>query len=295
MLEALLSSPHTVLAAYTQPDRPAGRGRKLKPSPVKALALEHSIDVHQPTAFGTEEIDTLRALNLDIMVVAAYGLLLPTQVLAAPTGGCMNVHASLLPRWRGAAPIQRAILAGDEHSGVTIMQMDAGLDTGDMLIRDTCDIGADDTAGSLHDKLAKLGARALLTALAQYGTGMLVPEPQDNSLSCYASRLSKQEAEIDWRQSAKVLQRAVRAYNPWPVAYTTIEGQRLRIFEASIFTGDEQVPPGRVVASDKSGIVVATGHGCLELRRVQLPGARIIDAATLARARPALLGATLGG
>lgn len=293
-LGALLQSTHEVCAVYTQPDRPAGRGRQLMPSAVKQLALEHDIPVHQPVTLKDAQAQAeLAALNPDVMVVVAYGLILPRAVLEIPRHGCLNVHASLLPRWRGAAPIQRAILAGDRETGVTIMQMDAGLDTGPMLHEVACPIHDDDNAQVLHDRLAALGGEALLAVLDQVAAGTLRPRAQDDGLACYAAKLEKGEARLDWSQPALMLARQVRAYNPWPVAHTLLDGELLRVLEARAMQGRPSASPGAVIAAGAEGIDVATGDGVLRLLTVQLAGRRAIGAVEFARGR-SLAGVVLG-
>ena len=282
-LQALLDSDHRVVAVYTQPDRPAGRGRKLRPGPVKQLALQHDIPVFQPTSLKHQEAQqSLRELDADLMVVVAYGLLLPAAVLSIPRLGCINIHASLLPRWRGAAPIQRAILAGDRQTGITIMQMDEGLDTGAMLHKKVCAIEADDTASSLHDKLSRMGAEALMEILPAIIDGSASPEAQDDSEATYASKLQKSESLLDWQSPAEHLARQVRGFNAWPVAQTRLEGDAdapiLRIWQAHAEPSAEtSAPPGRVLSCDKQGIRVATGGGVLCVTRVQLPGGKPMD------------------
>lgn len=293
-LQALLDSEHDVLAVYTQPDRPAGRGRKLTASPVKALAQAHDLPVLQPVSLRDDAAQqTLADFQADVLVVVAYGLILPEPVLAAPRLGCVNVHASLLPRWRGAAPIQRAILSGDEQTGVTIMQMDAGLDTGDMLRKVTCPIVDTETAQSLHDKLAALGAGALCDTLGMLAAGMAVPEKQNDADSTYAEKLQKSEAEIDWTQSAQVLSRTVRAFNPWPVAFTRFGDKNLRIWFAQALNTKTDKTPGSVLAESREGIDVATGDGVLRVLQLQLPGGKALDAGQFLNAH-SLLGVRLG-
>lgn len=285
-LEALIGSNHEVIAVYTQPDRPSGRGRKLTPSPVKSLALAHNIPVYQPDNFKEEEPrETLASLQPDLMVVAAYGLILPKAVLATPSYGCINIHASLLPRWRGAAPIHRALMAGDKETGITIMQMDEGLDTGDMLLKKTCPISAQDTSGTLHDKLADLGAEALLESLKLLQQNALQAEPQDDQQACYAAKLSKAEGAVDWSKSARELERQVLGLNPWPVAYSEIQGERLRLWHAQSLEQTAEMPPGTIIAADKTGLQVATGQGVLEIDTAQLPGGKQLPISALFNAR----------
>ncbi len=295
-LEALLDAGHEVRAVLTQPDRPAGRGQKLQQSPVKQLALARGIPVLQPQTLRDAAIlAELRALGPDLMVVAAYGLILPQAVLDIPTHGCINIHASLLPRWRGAAPIQRAILAGDTTTGITIMQMALGLDTGDMLLRREMPIAPEDTAGSLHDKLAALGAECLLEALRKLECGELVPEPQDDTRATYAEKLRKDEAEIDWTQPAEHILRQIRAFNPWPVAFTACSQGVLRVWGAQAGQGDARgEAPGQVLAESREhGVLVQTGTAPIWLTRLQLPGGKPLAADAFLNGR-SLAGERLG-
>lgn len=274
-LQALVQAGHDVVAAYCQPDRPAGRGRKLQAGPVKAYALEQRIPVYQPLSLkGEHEQATLAELDADLMVVVAYGLLLPQAVLDTPRYGCINVHASLLPRWRGAAPIQRCIEAGDKETGVTIMQMDAGLDTGDMLRKVTTPISSEITGGELHDLLTTLGADALIETINDI-PGNLQPETQDGRQANYAHKLSKQDAAIDWNLPAETLANCIRAFNPWPVCWSELNGQRLRMWKATAETGFAAA--GQIVSADQLGIVVGTGSGLLRITRLQSAGSKTLD------------------
>lgn len=292
-LRRLLADGYAVRAVYTQPDRPAGRGRKPRPSPVKACALEADIPVYQPASLRDPQAQAeLAALAPDLMIVVAYGLILPEPVLALPRLGCVNIHASLLPRWRGAAPIQRAILAGDATTGVTLMQMDAGLDTGPMLAHTVLDIHADDTGGSLHDRLAEAGASLLGERLADLLAGRLQPEPQPEHGATYAEKLRKEEARLDWTAPAAALERQVRAFDPWPVAQTRLDDAVIRIWSAHALTADAApAAPGEVLAAGRDGIDVACGTGILRLRRLQAAGGRPLDAAAFLNGRPLSAGA----
>jgi len=283
-LDALAASHHSLIGVWTQPDRPAGRGRALAASPVKRRALELKLPVHQPERFRSQEAkQALRDLKPDVMVVVAYGLILPASVLAIPRYGCLNIHASLLPRWRGAAPIQRAILAGDTETGVAIMQMDKGLDTGDVLLVCRTAVGADDTGQTLHDRLSKLGAAALMQVLDALPE--VHPRKQDTTGVTYAEKLSKQEARLEWRCSAVELDRAVRGYNPWPVAYTEYMGQPLRIWRARPLASMVTAEPGTVLAAGPAGIDVATGEGLLRILELQAAGGRVQGAVDFANGR----------
>jgi len=285
-LQMLLASNHKVCAVYTQPDRPAGRGRHSHASPVKELALKHEIPVFQPfTLKADEDLQQFRAFNADLMVVVAYGMILTQAVLDAPKLGCINVHGSLLPRWRGAAPIQRALMAGDEKTGVTIMQIIRKLDAGDMLHKEEYVIGASDTASDLHDKLAELGAIGLSKVLAQMDAGTLYAEPQDERLVTYAEKLTKNEAVIDWTQAANTLALKVRGLNAWPVAQTLYQGKVLRIWEAEAVAIDTVLEPGRVSCQNKN-MDVGTGKGLLRLHEVQLPGGKRMTAQAFLNAHP---------
>jgi methionyl-tRNA formyltransferase len=286
-LEAIAGSRHRIVAVFTQPDRPSGRGRRLGASPVKERALALGLQLRQPAtlrdAAATAE---LAGFAPDVLVVVAYGLLLPPAVLEAPKLGCINVHASLLPRWRGAAPIARAILAGDRSTGVCIMRMEQGLDTGPVMTRRETDIAPRETAGELEARLAVLGGAAIVDALDALAAGKASFEPQDDSRATWAAKLSKSEARLDWREDAAALERRVRALNPRPVAETTLDGAQLRVFEAEAVSAPPGPVPGTILRADAQGIVVMTGDGALALLRVQLPGRRAVTAGQLANARP---------
>jgi len=273
--------PYTVQAVYTQPDRPAGRGRRTRISAVKALAQGLGLPVLQPVKFDPPAVSRLTALAPEALVVVAYGLLLPEAVLRVPRLGCINVHASLLPRWRGAAPIARAIEAGDSVTGITIMQMDRGMDTGDILAQQPLTIAEDDTAQSLHDQLAPLGATLLLETLGRLVRGQVDPRQQEQARACYAPKLRKDEATLDWSAPARVLQRKVRAFNPWPVVQTRLRGRGLRIWEAGppeAGPAPAGAAPGTVLAASRDGIRVQTGEGVLVIRRLQLEGGKPLSA-----------------
>lgn len=289
-LNALIQAGHTICATLTQPDRPAGRGRKLAASPVKKVSVEHEIPVLQPqTLKDAAIVQQLADYNADVMVVVAYGLILPQTVLALPRYGCLNIHASLLPRWRGAAPIQRAIEAGDAETGITIIQMDAGLDTGDMLLKKPLALAADICANELHDQLSVLGAAAIVEAIAMLPLAANQAQPQEHALATYAAKLSKAEATIDWHAPAAQIHAQIRAFNPWPVAQSQWGNSLFRIWEsalpeASMDSTNSAKAPGTVLAATKDGIRVATGQGDLLLKRLQLPGGKPLSAEQLLNA-----------
>ncbi|WP_133130379.1 methionyl-tRNA formyltransferase [Legionella yabuuchiae] len=285
-LKSIQESVHHLMAVYTQPDRPAGRGRKLQASPVKAWALEHNLPIVQPLNFKHQgDVEALRVLKPDVMVVIAYGLLLPTSVLEIPRLGCINVHASLLPKWRGASPIQQAILHGDDETGVTIMQMDKGMDTGDMLTTARCPISQDETAQELHDKLANLAVAPLLKTLDQLAEGTSHATPQTHETATYAPKIKKEDALINWQESAEAIDRKIRAFNPWPVAYTHAEEAVLRIHQAQIISENSQLAPGTILNLDKKGILVETGEHRLLITRIQFPGGRAMSVSEWLNAR----------
>jgi methionyl-tRNA formyltransferase len=279
-LSAILAAGHDVPLVLTQPDRPAGRGMKLQASAVKQVALAHNLPVFQPERLKDPAThEPIRAARADIMVVAAYGLILPQAVLDMPRFGCLNIHASLLPRWRGAAPIQRAIEAGDAETGVTIMQMDAGLDTGPMLLAEALKVGAGETAGELHDRLATLGARLIVEALAQRDA--LVPVAQPPTGVTYAAKISKAEAQLDWAQPADVLARKIRAFNPFPGATLPFADELVKVWRAEAVAGTGS--PGQILAAEADGIIIATSHGALRLTELQKPGGRRLTSAEFLR------------
>lgn len=283
-LEALIHSEHEILAVYTQPDRPAGRGQKISQSPVKQLALTNKIPVYQPaTLRDADAQQQLQNLKPDVIIVVAYGLMLPPSILNLPRLGCINIHASLLPRWRGAAPIQRAILAGDHETGITIMQMEEGLDTGPILKKIVCPITATDTSAKLHEKLATLGNEALLTTLKNLT--ILQSEKQNSTQATYAQKIEKNEAEINWNLSAIELDRLVRAFNSWPIAYTYLQNQLVKIWEVEVLAEATNFTPGTIVRSSKDGIDVATSQGLLRLLIIQLAGGRCLPVADILHAK----------
>ena len=290
-LQAILQQGiHEVIGVYSQPDRPAGRGQKLVASPVKQLALAHNIPVFQPLTLRDAAAQAeLAELKPDLMVVVAYGLILPQVVLDTPRLGCINSHASLLPRWRGAAPIQRAIEAGDDVTGVTVMQMEAGLDTGPMLHKVSTPITAQDTGGSLHDRLAELGSAAVLEVLQQLAEGTMQAEKQDDSLANYAHKLSKAEAKLNWQQSATELDQQIRAFNPWPVSHSQLNGQVIKVHAAEpVLENNTSAAPGTILAAEREGLVVACGEGALRLTRIQLPNARAMSVADVLNSKQEL-------
>ena len=288
-LEALLASKHDVIAVYCQPDRPWGRGRKQLAGPVKTLALENQIPVLQPASLKDSDAQaTFAAFNADLMVVAAYGLILPKQILQSPRLGCINVHASLLPRWRGAAPIQHALLAGDTKTGITIMQMDAGLDTGDMLYRRELDISPTDTGSSLHDRLSECGGESLIHVLNDLAAFQENAVQQDKALATYAAKINKQDAAVNWSLKASTLERQIRAFNAWPVCFSELQGKRVRIWEAISANRSGPAEPGTIIEASPAGISVACGDGMLRLLRVQLPGAKALSVADILNSHQAL-------
>lgn len=287
-LEKLIASPHKILAVFTQADKPAGRGRKVQYSAVKKIALAHALPLYQPVQLKEDSIlQTIKNYHCDAMVVAAYGIILPETLLSLPKYGCINIHASLLPRWRGAAPIQRAILAGDKMTGISIMQMDKGLDTGDILYQKSCLIDNSETGSSLHDKLAQIGADAVLHSLNALQEGNLTAQKQDDNLATYAQKLSKTEALINWQDDALIIERKIRAFTAWPVAYTVFEKKNIRIWSAQAYDvlTDENYAPGYIFRHDKTGLWVQCGTGILKISQLQFPGKKVINACDLLNAR----------
>lgn len=279
-LDALHHSAHQIRALYTQPDRPAGRGRKMQASAVKEWGLAQQIPIYQPLNFKNQEtITELADLKPDVMIVIAYGLILPRAVLEIPRLGCINVHASLLPRWRGASPIQHALLAGDAQSGVTIMQMDVGMDTGAMYCKAECTLEPSDTAASLHDKLARLSVPPLLATLDALVHQAISPEEQNNELATYAGKINKDDARIDWHDEAVAIDRIIRAFNPWPIAYTLIGEEVVRIHQAKVIDQISSQAPGTVLHLDKKGMLVATGNKTILIEKIQFPGGKAISIA----------------
>lgn len=285
-LQALIDSEHNIVGVYSQPDRPAGRGKKLQASPVKSLALEYELPVFQPKSLRNEEAQQeLASLNADIMVVVAYGLILPKVVLDTPQMGCINVHGSILPRWRGAAPIQRALWAGDKETGVTIMQMDIGLDTGDMLLKTQLPIEDSDTSATLYEKLAEQGPDALIQALTGLADGELKAEKQDESLANYAEKLTKEEAQLDWNKPAEQLWREIRAFNPWPISHFSHHDASIKVRQANVIDAVSDKPAGTIISADKNGIAIATGKGILNLLNMQLPGKKPLGVGDILNSR----------
>jgi methionyl-tRNA formyltransferase len=279
-LEKLVEVGHDIVGCYTQPDRPAGRGKKLQASAVKEVALANDIPVFQPASFKQEEAQQeLATLNADLMIVVAYGLILPKVVLNTPTHGCINVHGSILPKWRGAAPIQRAVLTGDAETGVTIMQMDEGLDTGDMILIERCAIKSTDTSGSVYEKLQNVGPEALIKAVDMIGDNQATRTPQDNDLATYAHKLTKEEARINWQDSAEQIERNIRGFQPWPVATMTLAEQTIKVWQANLVPSSSNDAnantsnvAGEIISSDKNGIVINTGDGLIAITQLQPPG-----------------------
>ncbi|MGH8460409.1 MAG: methionyl-tRNA formyltransferase [Stenotrophobium sp.] len=284
-LDALHAAGHQIVGVFTQPDRPAGRGQKLAPSPVARRAEALNIPTFKPQKMDAAAQDDLRLLRAELLVVVAYGLILPAAALGIPRHGCFNIHASLLPRWRGAAPLQRAVLAGDAETGITIMRMDPGLDTGPMLLRETMPITAETTAATLHDALAAMGARLIVQAVEQLARGELREQAQPAEGATYAKKISKDEARLDWSQGAEELARRIRGYNPVPIAWTELEGQRVRIHAASAEPGNASAEPGTVIEADDAGVRVACNGGLLNILQLQWPGGRILSAAEAAHGK----------
>lgn len=288
-LASLVESSHEIVAVYTKEDTPSGRGKKLQASAVKHLALEHNLPVIQPRSLRDHDAQQeLAALNADLMVVVAYGLILPQTVLDTPRLGCINVHGSLLPKWRGAAPIQRAIWAGDAQSGVTIMQMDKGLDTGAMLYKASLDIASDETSATLYDRLAELGPNALVEAIDLLSQDKLDAEAQDDAQATYAHKLSKDEAKINWNDNAQHIERCIRAFNPWPVSYFQIAEMNVKVWQATCDSAPTSASAGTIISADKKGIVIATSQGSITLLNLQFPGKKAMAINDILNSRKAL-------
>lgn len=284
-LDELIEQNFNVIACYSQPDRRAGRGKKLQPSAVKQIALKHDIPVFQPESLKTEDaLLELQKFDADLMIVVAYGLILPKEVLDTPKYGCINVHGSILPKWRGAAPIQRAVLEGDAQTGVTIMQMDVGLDTGDMLLIETCEISNDDTSATVYQKLQDIGPDALVKTITQIANGESQPTPQNNDLATYAHKLSKQEAEINWQESADVIERKIRGYQPWPVSYTQLSGNTVKVWQVELIESSGHLP-GDIISADKSGITIATKENAIKITSLQPQGKKAMSASDFMNGR----------
>lgn len=301
-LAALIRSPHRIVGVFTQPDRPGKRGKRLEPSPVKQVALEAELPLHQPAKLDDEALETARGLDPDVIVVVAYGHKLGRRMLDFPLHGCINVHASLLPRWRGAAPIQRAILAGDRETGITIMQMDEGWDTGTILLQRACAIDEGDTAGALEEKLSSLGQTALLDALNEVAQGRITPRTQDDGASSYAAKIAKEEALIDWSRSAAEIDRSVRAFLPAPVAFTWLGNLRVRVWQVAVIAAgesDTRGTPGEILAVGRDGFDIRCGEGAVRLMRLQVSIGKgtVLSASDLVNARRDLfaVGQVLGG
>jgi methionyl-tRNA formyltransferase len=290
VLQALLESEHEIVAVYTQPDRPAGRGRVLTPSPVKALALQHELPVEQPPNFKEQTtINTLKSYQADAMIVIAYGLILPETVLCIPKYGCLNIHVSLLPKWRGAAPIQHAILAGDTETGVSIMQMDKDLDTGDIYQQVTCPIQSADTSGMLHDRLGQLSEAPLLETLNALQKGTAIATPQNHALTSYAAKISKKDAEIDWNKTATDIDRTIRAYHPWPIAYATFNDQAIRLWKAHIAPSDNSNAPGTILSHADGALIIQTSDQAIAITELQIPGKKALPTSEVLKANSDLL------
>ncbi|CAH9019634.1 methionyl-tRNA formyltransferase [Candidatus Nitrosacidococcus sp. I8] len=294
ILQRIIESNHRVYGIYTQPDRPSGRGQRLTPSPVKKVGITHNIPIYQPRTLKDESIqDQFKAFTPDILIVAAYGLILPSPILNTPSLGCINVHASLLPRWRGAAPIQRALLAGDKETGVSIMKMDIGLDTGPVISTSICPIQKTDTAVTIHDRLAELGAESLLACLPTQVEDKLSYIPQDEFYACYAPKITKEESFLDWNQPALLLERKVRAFNPWPIVKIQIQDQVLKVWETTVLEDSRLAPAGTIIRANKLGIDIATGEGVLRLLKIQPPGKRAMAVQDYINAHPLVVGTQL--